>query len=30
MVRVMTQLRAKHAKREAEEGKFFGIDGEKG
>ena len=30
MVRVMTQLRAKHAKRDVEDGKFFGIDGEKG
>ena len=30
VVRVMTQLRAKHAKRDVEDGKFFGIDGEKG
>ncbi len=26
----MTQLRAKHAKRDSEESKFFGIDGLKG
>ena len=29
-MRVMTQLRAKHNKKDSEEGKFFGIDGEKG
>lgn len=30
MVREMTKLRAKHSKKDSEDGKFYGIDGEKG
>ena len=26
----MTQLRAKHSKKDSEEGRFYGIDGENG